>query len=430
MTSTVHHRVSEAPRSVAGSRRGIGALPAWPLHLMVAGYPIWWALGASPFSSLAFASIMAVYLFLGGRAKVVPGLVPWFALLLWVAAASVTLQSVLQAVGFLQRFGDLIAVGIAMLYYVNARSRITGRAVVRSLTLLWVSVVVLGLLAIQFPDVRLTTPVGLILPQSLTSNELVYDMVFPPLAEVQTPWGAPEPFNRPAAPFPYANSWGAAYAILTPVVFAYLTMRPRRSVKWALIALLALSILPAIESSNRGMLLALGISIAYVIGRLALRGQILPAFGAVAAVLAAGLVLLVSGAADAFFARQEFSESNDARTNVYAQTFGATLESPFVGWATPQEDVTIGISLGTQGQAWLLMFSYGFVGLGIFLFFLWGAVLRTVSYAGMTQLWLHAVLVTIVPVMWFYSLGAMQMLSVALVAIVLLRARSYGEVVQ
>ena len=65
--------------------------------------------------------------------------------------------------------------------------------------------------------------IGLLLPEGITSNALVQNFFFPPLAEVQMPWGAPEPYNRPAAPFPYTNGWGSGFVLLTPLVLAYLT---------------------------------------------------------------------------------------------------------------------------------------------------------------------------------------------------------------
>ncbi|MFI5426971.1 hypothetical protein [Aeromicrobium sp. UC242_57] len=45
------------------------------------------------------------------------------------------------------------------------------------------------------------------MPGSLTSNEYVHDLFFPPFAEIQQPFGAPADLLRPSAPFPYANSW-------------------------------------------------------------------------------------------------------------------------------------------------------------------------------------------------------------------------------
>jgi hypothetical protein len=89
--------------------------------------------------------------------------------------------------------------------------------------------------------------------------------------------------------------------------------------------------------------------------------------------------------------------------------------------------VSIGIALGTQGHIWTMMYSYGFVGLGLFVFFLVGAVLRTWSPEGIAGLWLHSVPVAACFIMFFYGLGAMQFAVVMMVIAVLLRARYDSE---
>jgi polysaccharide biosynthesis protein PslJ len=411
----------------APERRISMALPAWPLYALIAGFPVAWAVGASAFVAPLIAGVMVTLMLLRRRVQLIPGILPWFAFSAWVIAAAITLDSVLQTVGYLQRLADILSVGIVLLYYVNARERLTADGVIRALVVLWVSIVVLGLIATQFPEVRLTTPVGLLLPEAIRDNDLVYQLVSPRMAEVQRPWGAAEPFNRPAAPFPYANSWGAAYTILTPVVFAFLARRPRRIVRVALVVLLLVSLYPAVETSNRGMFLGLGLSILYVVGRLALRGRLLPALGAAVAMLIAGVFLVVSGAAAGILGRQQYSNSTGTRADVYAETIRLTFESPLVGWATPKADPTIGIALGTQGHAWTYMFSYGFVGLALFCLFLWGGILRTSGAPSMARLWLHSVPVTVAATMWFYGLGTIQLIVVALILALLLRGRYQGE---
>jgi hypothetical protein len=399
------------------------ALPAWPVYALIAGFPVAWALGASAFAAPVMAGVMVTMMLLRRRLQIVPGILPWFAFIAWAVAAASMLTGLMQAVGYLQRLADIISVGIAILYYVNARERLSGGRVIGSMVVLWCAMVVLGVLATQFPDVRLSTPVALLLPESIRANDLVSQLVSPPLAEVQRPWGAARPYNRPAAPFPYANSWGAAYTILTPVVFAFLARRPSRRVRWALVAMLVVSLWPAVETSNRGMFLGIALSVAYFVGRLALQGRILPAIGAALALVAAAAFFFASGAAASILGRQQYSNSTGTRADVYAETIRVTAQSPFLGWATPQDDATIGIALGTQGHAWTLMFSYGFVGLGLFLVFLWGAIFRTWGAATDSQLWLHSVLITVAATMWFYGLGTIQLMCVALIAAVLLRDR-------
>jgi polysaccharide biosynthesis protein PslJ len=403
---------------------GRAVLPAWPLIAMVAGYPVEWALGATAFASVAIAAVMLVFLAVRGRLRMPTGLLPLGALLVWVAACAVGLHNVPQAVGFAQRFGDLFAAGVAALYYVNAPERVTARRALGALVVLWTAIVLLGFAAIAMPDLRITTPVSYLIPNGLKSNAVVTQLIFPPMAEVQQPWGAVVPFNRPAAPFPYANSWGAAYAILTPVVLAYVALRPSRRVRWALTGLLVASLYPAIQTSNRGMFLGLGIAVAYFVVRLAFRGRLVATVASAAAVAVAGGGLVVSGALQQILARQQVSDSTGTRADVYRSTFTATLESPFLGWATPQSDVSIGVPLGSQGEGWTLMYSYGFVGLGLFIVFLVGVILQTGAAPTTPALWLHAVLVMMLPLMWLYSLGTAQTFALALVAAILLRARN------
>ncbi|MCU1474287.1 O-antigen ligase domain-containing protein [Amnibacterium sp.] len=427
-TAAVLERRTVVARPAAPDGRGV--LPAWPLIAMVAGYPVEWALGATAFASLGIAVVMAVFLLVRGRLRPATGLLPWGALILWVLACAVGLHTLPQAIGYAQRLGDLVAAGVAGLYYMNARERITPRTAIAALVVLWVVVVLLGFGAIAMPNLRLQTPVSFLVPDGLKTNSLVSQLIYPPMAEVQQPWGAAVPFNRPAAPFPYANSWGAAYAILTPVVVAYLALRPARPVRWALGALLVASLYPAIQTSNRGMLLGLGVAITYVVLRLALRGRLLATAGAAAAVAVAGGYLLASGALQGILARQQVSDSTGTRADLYTSTFSATLQSPFLGWASPQTDVSIGYPLGSQGHAWTLMYSYGFVGLGLFLVFLIGAVVSTGRAPGTPALWLHSSLVMLIPLVWLYGLGTAQTIAMVVLAAILLRARSGTETIR
>ena len=421
-----HRAVLVRPSEPAGR----GVLPAWPLIAMIAGYPVEWALGATAFASLLLALVMIVFLAVRGHVRVTRGLLPWALLLAWVVACAVGLHSAPQAIGYVQRFGDLLAAGVAALYYCNARERISARTAVGVLTLLWVAIVLLGFAAIIAPNLRIVTPVSLIVPEGLKSNSLVSQLVYPPMAEVQQPWGAVVPFNRPAAPFPYANSWGAAYAILTPVVLAYLAFRPSRRVRWTLITLLVASLYPAIETSNRGMFIGLAVAVAAFVIRMALRGRLLPALGTAAAVAVAAAYLWGSGALAGILARQQVSDSTGTRSDLYQSTFDAVVQSPFVGWASPQTDVSIGYPLGSQGEAWTLMYSYGFVGLGLFLVFLLGAVVRTGKAPTAPALWLHSALVMLIPLVWLYGLGTAQTIAMAVVAAILLRARESNEVLR
>lgn len=418
------------PLTAGGPGRTVaaaGVLPAWPMMVLLAGFPLWWALGAAPFAPAALALVMLALLLIRGRITLVPGLLPWFAFLLWVGAAAVNLPDGGAAVGYAQRLGNLAAVGIFMLYYVNARERLSARRLMAAVGVVWVTVVLLGLAAMVWPEFRLRTPIGAVLPGALTQNPLVYDLVMPPLAEIQQPWGAPEPFNRPAAPFPYANSWGVAFALLTPCALYLVTVARHWWSKLALLALLVVSFIPALATSNRGMLLGVAVGTGYVVLRIAARGQLVKVAGLALGVAAAVGALTASGALARILGRQEYSDSTSGRLRIYDATWAATLQSPLVGHGGPRMDATIGISLGTQGYIWMLMFSYGLVGLGLFLYFLGNGIIRTWQAPGTAGLWLHGVLITAVGIIPYYSLDIMQMTTVALAMAVLLRAKYHDE---
>jgi hypothetical protein len=414
------------PRGLSGRREVSHAstrLPAWPLLAWLYGFPLFWLTGFSLLAPLVFGGVMLFFLAVRGRLRAAPGVLVWFAFLAWVCVCAASLTGFLQAVGFAQRTSDLVAVGLALLYYVNARESISPKQVLLGFAVIWSTVVVLGALATVMPDVRISTPFARVIPGSLLSNELVRELVEPRLAEVQEPWGVEEPFVRPAAPFPYTNSWGMAYALLTPIMVLIWSKLSSRRVRVLLGVTLLGSLYPAAQTSNRGMLLALAVYAIYISVRHMLAGNLrvgLAVFGLLGAVAAA---LTATGVFAAIAGRQEYSDTTTGRGTVYAATFEKVLESPLVGWATPQMDVTIGIALGTQGYAWTLMFCYGFVGLAIFLVFLARVLLASWNLHSPTAYVLHGLVATVGVTIWFYGLGVTQCLILVLAAAMLARAR-------
>ncbi|MEI7055315.1 hypothetical protein WBG06_05805 [Nocardioides sp. CCNWLW239] len=415
-------------RPVPVNRRGQQPiLPVWPVAGLVAGFPVAWALGLAVVFPVAMALIQLAFLIRRGsiRTDVVLGLYAAFAL--WALTSVVLLDSPGQAVGYVQKYSEIVVAGVA-LAYVRALPGRSLRHVVDALVVLWVAVVLLGELATWIPDVRLRAPFGVVLtsvlPGAISGNELVRDLLLPPMAEVQQIWGASAPFNRPAAPFPYANSWGSAVALLTPVVLARLSWSSART-KVLLVAVLVLSIHPILASGNRSMALALAVCGAYVTIRLIARDRLRAGARLLALGAVAGAVLVASGAVGSFFERQVVSggASADTRMAVYVETIEATLRSPLIGWANPRTDATIGIALGTQGQIWSVMYSYGFVGLALFCAFLVALVWRARRAPGTAGLWLHGVLIAAVVMLPFYRLGVMQTVVLVCVGAVLTHPR-------
>jgi O-antigen ligase len=408
-------------------RRTTGALPAWPLLALFWGLPLIWASGALQFAPALLAVAMLFLLVLRRGVTV-----PWPAwvlgvFLLWMAASSVQIEGFGSWMGFALRWVNIVAALVYVVYYWNARETLDARRFLRAAVVAWATLVGFGLLTFVIPEARLTTPIGLLLPEGITSNALVQNYFFPPLAEVQLPWGAPEPYNRPAAPFPYTNGWGSGFVLLTPLVLAHLTTVRFRARHLLIVAGLLASLAPAVATTNRGMFLGIAVALGYVMVRMVLRGRIGVALAGAAAVAAVGAWLVASGAVERILGRQEYSDSTGTRSDLYRDTFLATLDSPLLGYGAPLYDETVGIEMGTQGYVWTLMFCYGFVGLGLFVAYLHGTTLATLRVRTTTGLLVHSAPVAACLFFTYYGLDAVQFILISLSLAVLLRSRRYGE---
>lgn len=404
-------------------RENQGTLPAWPLVTYLYGFPLIWLLGASQFAPSLLAVSMLLLMLTRRQILTHPVHWIWLALIIWALVCTVSLTSPGNYLGWFQRFMNLANAGVFALYYFNARQRISLPLLLGGLITVWLTLLVLGHLALLFPEARLTTPMSLILPAGLQANEWVRDAVRPPLAEVQWPWGAEQAYIRPAAPFPYANSWGLAYALLTPVLLSCYFLLTSKGVKLLLTLALLASLSPALATSNRGMLLGLGLSLTYLALRLFLASAWRPLAYLLA--LATGLVtyLVTSGAIEKILGRQEFSDSTGGRAELYRLTLDYALRSPLVGYGTSRPAPSIGVSLGTQGYVWALLFCFGFVGLGLFLCYLLYSLLATWQLKTGAGFCLHSLLFSSLLMVFFYSYDLMQLTSLLLVVSALLRAK-------
>ena len=402
-------------------------LPAWPLLTLFYGLPVIWALGLLQFAPTILSTVMIICMVMRRNVQVHSTLWLWFALMFWGVVCLVSIDNASEFLGWFQRYMNIFNVGIYALYYFNARERIPNRLLLGGLLSVWITMVVLGYLALIFPEFRLRTPMSFIMPGGLLNNEMVHTYVYPAMAEVQRPWGVEVPYNRPSAPFNYANSWGLAYALLTPVVFGVMAGVKSNKIKLFLGIAVVLSLVPAVATSNRGMFIGLGASCAYVLMRLLFKGD-WRAVG-IGALLLVGTVtyLTVSGAVEEILGRQEYSDSTGGRASLYELTFAYTLRSPFVGYGTSQRSESVGVSMGSQGQIWVLMFCFGFVGLGLFLTYFISVLINTWHIASHTGLWVHSVIVSALAVVIFYSFDVIQLSVLMLCAALMMRSRTYGE---
>lgn len=406
--------------------RTAGALPGWPVLVMVAGLPVWWVSGLTPFVPILAALVLLGYLMMARTVRLVPGTLGLPALACWALVSTVMLDTQLRMVGFAVRWSALAVAALLLVYLTNAPARVSDHSLLIALTVVWATVVVGGFLGMLFPDGRLVTPVAGLLPATVLNNELVRDLVMPRFAEVQRPWGAPEAFVRPSAPFPYSNGWGCALALLTPSTLALRSRLSSAAGRWTLTVGMLASAVPAVATRNRGMVIILSASLlAYVIGCLRAGER----RAALRAGVAGGLVVVGLGALGLFSLiaeRQLYSDTTTGRTSIYQATLAEVWRSPVIGFGAPRPSEELGIALGTQGALWMVLFSYGFVGAALLLGFLISLVGRTRAQRSPWRVWLHSVPVGALVACFFYGFDWVHLSAVVIPAAILLRARYPG----
>lgn len=342
---------------------------AWPLVLGFLSYPVLWALGLAPFAWPLAAAPMALHL-ARRRDLVAPrGFGVWLLLLLWMCVSATQLPTTGAAAGFAYRFAQYLAATLVLVYAYNLPASYTlerGRALLRYT---FAAVTIGGIVALAAPETVLASLTLQVLPGGISNDEFVQVLFTPSVAQVQTFLGFELP--RPSAPFEYTNTWGATYALLFPWILAdVLEPGPSRRRRGAL-ALLLVSLVPAVVSVNRGMWVSIGASLVVLLVsnhdprvRRAVRAAlvVIPLLVLVAAVSPVGELV-----------QDRFStpHSNNARLDVATGTTDAVSESPWLGFGGPRAYEGPGIrpALGTQGQLWLVTFSHGIPALLAYLAF-------------------------------------------------------------
>jgi hypothetical protein len=399
-------------------------LPPWPIYLLFIGFPIWWVTGFAAFAVIVTSIPMLILLVQRRTVQFPPSFILWVGFIIWASAAALELSSGSRLIGFSVRMSNYVGSSFVFLYIYNARERLTDRRMLTALVCFFAFVVFGGYLGVLIPHGSLTTPAQSLLPGSIGNNEYVHALVHPSFAEVQQPYGSPRVFYRPSAPFPYTNSWGCNVALLVPLVIAAIAGARRSRTKWLLAALLAAACVPAFATLNRGMFLALGIVLAYACIRLAIRGRIAPLAVVVSATGVGLAVAIASGVLASLQERLHYSQSNVGRQTIYQEAFDGAKHSPIFGNGAPKPSQTLNISIGTQGQVWNVMFSYGFIALALFLGWFLVIVFQSWRARGSAGLWVNATLFVAFATFFFYGYDGMQLTVVMAAAALALRPQS------
>lgn len=383
---------SSASRPVGPRRLRLG--PAWPISAFLLGFPLWWLLGVSSFILVILAVPMTIGL-LRRRPIIVPPAFGWWLLFLLCVIASGAMLGLTapgtvdgtfagRIPGFTLRFLNYAAATVAMLFVINLPEKDLGtRRLVRMQAAFFVAVVIGGLLGTYFYSVEITSPLELIVPESIASNRFASSLMHPSLAQVQGVLGFEAP--RPSAPFAYTNIWGNVLSLLMVwfVVLNWVWGGTKRRI-WCGIVLAA-SVIPIIYSLNRGLWIGLIAAIFYICLRAAVHGRMQVVFGFGFAVALATTVIVASPLYGVIQERIANPHSNMARENTSSAALTAATSSPVLGYGSTRavvgsaQSIAVGRSascpqcgnaaIGGAGQMWLLLIAQGFTGFALYVGF-------------------------------------------------------------
>lgn len=386
------------PRSLLS--RWLARHPAWPLTALLAGYPLWWALGVAEYMWVVLAIPVALRMFGWhmSRSRPVrfpPGFGIWLLFLLWTAASVVTIT--LQAPGtgsssvtnrliaYSDRGATYLAVTALLLFVGNlTEDELPRRKLAWLLGLLGMYTVMFGVAGILQPTFEFSSPVLYLMPHRLQDNALIQAQMHPALTQLQNVFGQATYQGRPKAPFPYTNTWGECLTITVPwLLVGWLHGSRRRMPRVLIWTAVALALIALVYSLNRGAWIATGLGVAYVAVRLAMRGRVALITGLAALLVVLVIVGLVSPLGNIIDQRLQNGQSDPIRAALFSLSIKDGLSSPVLGYGDTRQQVgsinSIAIGptpdcplcghaeVGSTGQFSLVLICTGFV--GVFCYF-------------------------------------------------------------
>ncbi|WP_240956500.1 O-antigen ligase family protein [Micromonospora sp. HNM0581] len=379
--------------------------------------PLWWVTGGFYLGWPLLGALLFTLLVTRGRVPLPPATGIWLLFLALVVASATRLTLPTSLPTFVLRLAFyLTALIVAVYVYTVAREHPDQAAALVPLCAFWFGLVALGWLGVLVPRMELTTPVEMLLPSGVSGVPFINDMVHLSTAEYSAK--SLNPIYRPAAPYAYTNNYGSAYAMTLPCVVAYTMLRRRGPLRWALLASVPVSLVPAFLTLNRAMFLSLGVGLAVLGARAALRGNTRVAASIGGMVVLGGLASLFIPVAEMIGNRVDASDTNTDRLSLYSEVLRRVGDSPWLGYGAPMDvdTVTAEAPIGTQGQLWMVLFSHGVPALVCFLAWFVAVALscaRSISAAGQ---WLSVVPVVCLVQVPFYGM-ANQNLAVAFFAV-------------
>ena len=412
----------ERETSALAARRRKRHLPVgWPMVVLFAGYPLWWALGVAPFVALATAVPLALELRHHRPLRAPRGFGLWMLFLVWlalgVAVLQVTAPEAIPSTSngryavFAFRYAWFLAATVYLLYIGNMREELDLLRVCRIVGVMFMVVVAGGLLGTVAPRLEFSSLLELV-GGGLAKAPFIQNLIHPSAAQIQDFLGYEQ--GRPSAPFPFTNQWGLNCAVTLPFFIVGWFHQASKSRRMVGSVVLLLALVPIVSSLNRGLWLALVVCAAFLAVRAALQGR--PGVLAVGTVgvLVAAVLIALSPLGSLVSARLDNGNSNQGRTNLGTQTLLSTWEgSPVVGFGTTRDPAGNWVSIaagstaqcprctpppmGTQGQFWFVLFASGFLGVFLYYGFFMTQLLRHIrlksvyATAGLAAVTMHLV---------------------------------------
>ena len=204
--------------------------PAWPVTLLLAGIPLWWALGFGDYIFILLAIPMAARLYAwsayGNRKiRVPPGFALWLLFLLVVLLGVATLSATAPGTLASPVSNRLISFGVRTIGYLGATAlllfvgNLTERELPRRrlawlLGLVGLYTVAGGLLGVFFTHLHFTAPLAAIVPHRLQANNLVLQaQLHPAFSQLQSVLGTA---GRPTPPSPTPTTGATAWPCCCP----------------------------------------------------------------------------------------------------------------------------------------------------------------------------------------------------------------------
>jgi O-antigen/teichoic acid export membrane protein len=380
--------------------------PAWPVTSLLAGIPLWWALGVADYMVILIAIPMAARLYAWSahdnrRIRVPPGFALWALFLVCALAGAATLSLTApgttaspvsnRIVSFAIRVAGYLGVTVILLFAGNLTEReLPRKRLAWLLGLVGLYAAFGGLGGVLFPRVHFTSPLAAIVPGRLQNgNQVLQAELHPAMSQLQSILSTSH--GRPDVPFVYTNNWGNCLAILLPWLLVAWWFQGTRRQRLIAAAGMAVAFVPVIYSLDRGLWLGLLFAIAYLGVRLAAQGRA-AVLGALVAGLALAAVLIAATPLQSMISQRLANGASDSRRgSLSVAALADAAASPLIGYGDTRHEqgsvqsVAVGRTascgtcgngtIGANGQLWLLLICDGFLGtafyLGFFAFGCW-----------------------------------------------------------